>query len=132
MSWLFDRLTDLAVADHLTIVIDIPPGFTDDPAERDEFEQMLRRARLLYGTSVWSGPRPPALATAGESAGARFVASGTPAASALFATLDDHDLGVSVGGVASGAGVQVAAITNVTSLLDSLVTLRSYAQRAVA
>lgn len=132
MSWLFDRLTDLAVADHLTIVIDAPAECSTDAAAQDELERMLFRARRLTGTSVWNGSRPPELATVAESGGARFVASGTPTGPALFASLGDHDLGVAVGGAAPGATVQVDAVADLASLLDALLTLRSYAQRAIA
>ncbi len=132
MSWLFDRLTDLAVADHLTIVIDAPPDRGDDLATRVELERMLHWARQLPATSVWNAPRPPDLATVSQSRGSRFVASATAAGPALFASIGEHDLGVSVGGAALGAAVQVNAPSDLASLLDALLTLRAYAQRAVA
>lgn len=138
MSWLFDRLTDLAVADHLTIVIDASFDPSDDLAAKinlateDQLEPILCRARQLEGTSVWHGSRPPQLASVAESRGSRFVASGTADGQALFATLGDHDLGVSVGDAALGASVQVNAAADLASLLDALLTLRSCAQRAVA
>lgn len=129
MSWLFDRLTDLAVADHLTIVIDSLPCSDDNRSTDDELELMLCRARQLPGTSVWNGKRPPVPVCVDESAGAHFVASGMPSGPSLFATLGEHDLGVSVGAVALGANLKVNAVADLASLLDSLVTLRSYAQR---
>lgn len=126
MSWLFDRLTDLAVADHLTIVIDTPPNCVDD-----ELGRMLRRAQSLAATSVCA--HPDALTDgATSSVGATFVASGTLAGPALFRALGEHDLAVSIGGTAPGATMQVDAIADLSSLLDALITLRSYAQRAVA
>lgn len=125
MSWLFDRLTDLAVADHLTVVIDVP---TDD-----ELSVMLQRTRSLAATSV--GPstavRQHDGAEVSRSVGT-FVASASPSGRTLFEALGEHDLGVAVGGAAPGASLQVDTVGDLCSLLDALVTLRSYAQRAVA
>lgn len=127
MSWLFDRLTDLAVADHLTVVIDVPSD------HHDELAQMLRRARTLASTSIHPasalhpGSQPPL-----RNAGGTFVASASPSGRTLFETLGEHDLGVAVGGAAPGATMQVDTVGDLCSLLDALVTLRSYAQRAVA
>ena len=103
MSWLFDRLTDLAVADHLTIVIDPGTG-VGDPG-RGEIDQMLQRARHLPDTMVWEGVRKPEAVGQAESNSVRFVASSDAESSALFTTLGPHDLGVSVGGIACGAAV---------------------------
>ena len=50
----------------------------------------------------------------------------------LLADLGERDLAVSVGGIIPGSNIQVDAVTDLASLLDALVTLRSYAQRAVA
>jgi hypothetical protein len=130
MSWLFDRLTDLAVADHLTIVIDPDTG-VGDPG-RSEIDQMLQRARHLPDTMVWEGVRRPEAITAAEAGSVRFAASSNAECSALFSTLGPHDLGVSVGGIACGAAVHVDSPLDLASLLDALITLRSYAQRAVA
>lgn len=130
MSWLFDRLTDLAVSEHLTIVVD--PTTVGEGDDRSEITQLLRRAGHLMHTSVWEGVRKPELTSTVEAGGARFVASGNAAYSALFTTLGPHDLGVSVGGVAPGAALQVDTTPDLASILDALITLRSYAQRAVA
>lgn len=130
MSWLFDRLTDLAVSEHLTIVVD--PATVGEGDDRSEITQLLRRAGHLMHTSVWEGVRKPELTTIAESRGARFVASGDAGYSALFTTLGPHDLGVSVGGIAPGAALHVDTTPDLASILDALITLRSYAQRAVA
>lgn len=131
MSWLFDRLTDLAVSDHLTIVIDAPTAAIEQE-DAAELARMLRRAQSLAGTSVCTSLSQRPLGGAGHSSAATFLASASAAGPELFAALDAHDLGVSVGGAALGATMQVDAVTDLSSLLDALITLRSYAQRAVA
>lgn len=125
MSWLLDRLTGLAVADRLTIVID---------ASADPMRQLaptLDRASTLEGTTVMAkvkeaGPPPP---TRGE---LRLVVAASDGTEGWFSSLRTDDLGVSVGAAAPGADVRVDELRDAATVLDTLVTLRAHALRAIA
>ena len=124
MSWLFDRLTELAVSDRLEIILDAETS--------DDLSLVLHRASLLPDTRVFAdGPSfdSPGLANAGTR-GSWLVASAGGAASAHFAELRETDLGIAVAGHAPAATITVDSVADLSSLLDSLVTLRSYAQRS--
>jgi len=121
MSWLFDRLTDLAVADRLEIVVDAEPI--------DLLAPMLQRAERLRSTAVRRGCPTPLDAWIREPKQVRFIASGSARAGVLFADLGEHDLGVAVAAHSPGATMQVDNVTDLNSLLDTLITMRSYVQR---
>lgn len=126
MSWLFDRLTELAVADHLAIIVDTETA--------DDLEPVLNRAAALTDTKVLrgnpqrrsSGCHDRPAFPVGES---RLVASGGGSARPFFADLGAHDLGVSIAVHAPNAALRVERTADLRTLLESLVTLRSYAQR---
>lgn len=121
MSWLFDRLTDLAVADRLEIVVD---------TERlDQLDPMLHRAERLSATAVRRGCPNPLDAWIREPREVRFIASGSTRAGVLFADLGERDLGVAVAAHAPGATMKVENVADLNSLLDALITMRSYVQR---
>ena len=132
MSWLFDRLTDLAVADRLRIVVDTAERVDRDPVHDPELDVLLRRAELLPGTTVVRGAPPLRSVAVDDRREAVFVACGTERAPSLFAGLGERDLTVAVGAHAPGASVKVDALEDLASLLDALVTLRSYVHRIPA
>lgn len=122
MSWLFDRLTDLAVADRLEIVVDaqVRPALVDE----------LQRASALPNTAVTYRVRvgsPPA-----RTRPSRFVASGGGSAHDALTGLGEADLGVALGSPTSSASLHIGRMADLVSLVDSLVTLRSYAQRSAS
>lgn len=123
MSWLFDRLTDLAVAERLEIVVDVEP--------LDDLDQLLNRAAQLQSTLVRRGCPNPLDAWIREPREVRFIASGTGSARSgvLFADLEDHDLGVAIAAHAPGANIKVDSLSDLNPLLDALITMRSYVQR---
>lgn len=122
MSWLFDRLTELAVSDHLDIIL--------DPAPDDDLGSVLHRASLLPDTRVFAdGASDVVGADHASSRRSRVVASWGGPASEHFADLGPTDLGIAVAGFAPAATIKVDCLADLSSLLDSLVTLRSYAQR---
>ncbi len=121
MSWLFNRLTDLAASERLEIVVDADP--------LDELDPMLRRAERLRATDVRRGCPTPLDAWIREPRAARFIASGSVRASVLFADLGDHDLAVAVAAHAPGASLRVDGLSDVNRLLDTLITMRSHVQR---
>ena len=121
MSWLLNRLTDLAVAERLEIVVDAEP--------LDELDPMLQRAEHLQATDVRRGCPTPLDAWVREPHAVRFIASGSVRASVLFADLGDRDRAVAVAAHAPGASMRVDGLSDVNRLLDTLITRRSYVQR---
>lgn len=121
MSWLLNRLTDLAVAERLEILVDAEP--------LDEVDPMLQRAVHLRATDVRRGCPTPLDAWVREPHAVRFIASGSVRASVLFADLGDRDLAVAVAAHAPGASMRVDGLSDVSRLLDTLITMRSYVQR---
>ncbi|HAP76172.1 MAG TPA: hypothetical protein DCR14_08830 [Acidimicrobiaceae bacterium] len=125
MSWLLDRLTGLAVADRLTIVV-------DTAADRSgEFGGILRRAATVEGTSVVSAAARSAAQqpVRGE---VRLVVASSDRGEPWFRALRSDDLGVSVGAASPGADVRVDGLHDAATLIDTLVTLRTHAMRAIA
>lgn len=123
MSWLFNRLTDLAVAERLEIVVDVEP--------LEGLDHILNRAAQLRRTQVRRGRPNPLDAWIREPRQVRFIASGGGGARSgvLFADLEDHDLGVAIAAHAPGANLKVDSLSDLNPLLDALITMRSYAQR---
>lgn len=112
MSWLFDRLSQLADAAKLEVTVTC----ADDP----RVEALLTEAATLPATVV----RRAALEHPDPSA-AHFVAADTDAS--VFEQLrPESDLGVAVGAFAPNCQVTVADMDDLVSLLATLFTLRSY------
>jgi hypothetical protein len=112
------------VSDQLDIILDAETS--------QELELVLHRAALLPDTRVFaegSAFDPPCRAVS-RTRGSTLVASVGGSASLHFAELRDTDLGIAVSGHAPDATVSVDSVADLSSLLDSLVTLRSYAQRS--
>ena len=86
MSWLFERLTDLAAAERLEIVIDADP--------LDALDPLLQRAEQLQSTVVRRGCPRPLDAWIRQPKAVRFIASSSVQSRVLFADLGDQDLGV--------------------------------------
>lgn len=125
MSWLLDRLTGLAVADRLTILVD---SSSPPPVELDH---TLRRASGLSGTTVVSTRPQNAGPQLGRGELCLVVAASDTGAS-WFRALSPDDLGVSVGAASPGADVRVDELHDAATLIDTLVTLRAHAFRAIA
>ena len=122
MSWLFDRLTGLASAESLEIVIDADP--------LDALDPMLQRAERLQSTVVRRGCPKPLDAWIRQPREVRFIASASVRSGVLFADLGDEDLGVAVAAHAPGASIKVDHVTDLNPLLDALITMRSHVQRS--
>lgn len=112
MSWLFDRLSQLADAETLEVTVTCAV----DP----RVEALLNEAETLPSTIV----RRSAAAQATTNA-ARVVAADDDAT--IFEGLrSDLDLGIAVGAHAPSAHVTVHDMDDLVSLLATLFTLRSY------
>ena len=90
---------------------------------------MVHRAEQLPATSVRRGCPTPLDAWIRGPHEVRFIASGSVRAGVLFADLGEGDLGVSVAAHAPGAALKVDNLDDLSSLLDALITMRSYVQR---
>ena len=112
MSWLFDRLSQLADADRLDVTVVCAP----DP----RIESLLEEAEMLPSTIV----RRSALIEFDPDS-IHLVAHDSDAA--VFERLRlDVDLGIAIGAHAPGAHVAVHDVDDLVTLLATLFTLRSY------
>lgn len=130
MSWLFDRLCELAVADRIEVILaaDVPTDPGDDDAV-DLAEVLLRAAQVpaLSVTILPVGERSPLPADdAGDEVRVVFATDRLGHGRDL-ARVARRGLAIAVGGVDPAASIRVDDVRGVTSILDALVTLRYFA-----
>ncbi len=180
MSWLFDRLCELAVADEIEVVLAVA---IDAPRDRSDWADVLARvstvpqlvatamppgaapmhvlgpptcrvdlderpvsaaSSVLARLALQAGAQGQALQVRGECVTLRPVAPGvrsdlghqgvptvvaadTPGHGLVFERVGPRGLSISVGGVDPLAQMNMASVAGVISVVDALVTLRSFA-----
>lgn len=143
MSWLFDRLSELAVADRIEIIVGADhPSLNDDGAltmsevlERAASSPKLRVSILSPDEGMASVERliaPNAgVDEQGSSAMRCVIASDRADFGPLFGRVSRTGLGIAIGGVHPDASIKVDALPAATSIIDALITLRNVAHRSM-